>query len=132
MTFSIIQIDFTHNLTLYHFKTEKGSSWSQVGPKSVTSWSAEPQATSGSSESKITNLNYICITNLILKSFIASSGWGMGVGARLPKFLTFLYNSSFSLREVCGKSKWKFLMAFAIRGRGVSRGSRLPLSYFEK
>ena len=37
-----------------------------------------------------------------------------------------------TLREVCGKSKWKFLMAFAIRGGGVLRGSRLPLSYFEK
>ena len=42
-------------------------------------------------------------------------------------------DSSFQIREVCGKSKWKFLMAFAIRGgAGFSRGSRLPLSYFEK
>ena len=37
-----------------------------------------------------------------------------------------------TLREVCGKSKWKFKMAFAMKGGGVSRGSRLPLSYFEK
>ena len=36
------------------------------------------------------------------------------------------------LREVCGKSKWKFKMAFAMKGGGVSKGSRLPLSYFEK
>ena len=35
------------------------------------------------------------------------------------------------VREGFKKSKWKFLMPFAIRG-GVSRGSRLPLSYFEK
>ena len=27
-----------------------------------------------------------------------------------------------SLREVCGKSKWKFKMAFAMKGGGVSRG----------
>ena len=37
-----------------------------------------------------------------------------------------------SIREVPGKSKWKFKMAFAMKGGGVSRGSRLPLSYFEK
>ena len=36
------------------------------------------------------------------------------------------------VREVCKKSKWKFKMAFAMKGGGVSRGSRLPLSYFEK
>ena len=36
------------------------------------------------------------------------------------------------LREGCKKSKWKFKMAFAMKGGGVSRGSRLPLSYFEK
>ena len=36
------------------------------------------------------------------------------------------------IREGCGKSKWKFKMAFAMKGGGVSRGSRLPLSYFEK
>ena len=36
------------------------------------------------------------------------------------------------VREGCGKSKWKFKMAFAMKGGGVSRGSRLPLSYFEK
>ena len=35
-------------------------------------------------------------------------------------------------REGVKKSKWKSKMAFAIRGGGVSRGSRLPLSYFEK
>ena len=73
--------DWLHpQFDLYHFKTEKGSNWSQVSLKLVTSWSAENQVTSGSSQSKITNLNYICITNLTLKSFIASSGWGMGVG----------------------------------------------------
>ena len=33
------------------------------------------------------------------------------------------------VREVCRKSKWKFKMAFAMKGGGVSRGSRLPLSY---
>ena len=32
------------------------------------------------------------------------------------------------VREGCGKSKWKFKMAFAMKGGG----SRLPLSYFEK
>ena len=63
--------DWLHpQFDLYHFKTEKGSNWSQVGLKLVTSWSAENQVTSGSSQSKITNLNYICITNLTLKSFI--------------------------------------------------------------
>ena len=36
------------------------------------------------------------------------------------------------LREGCKKSKWKFKRAFAMKGGGVSRGSRLPLSYFEK
>ena len=37
-----------------------------------------------------------------------------------------------AVREGCGKSKWKFKMAFAMKGGGISRGSRLPLSYFEK
>ena len=36
------------------------------------------------------------------------------------------------VREVCGKSKWKFKMAFAMKGEGVSRGSRVPHTYFEK
>ena len=36
------------------------------------------------------------------------------------------------LREGCGKSKWKFKMAFAMKGGGVSRGSRVPFTYFEK
>ena len=36
------------------------------------------------------------------------------------------------IRDGVKKSKWKFKMAFAMKGGGVSRGSRLPLSYFEK
>ena len=36
-----------------------------------------------------------------------------------------------AIREVCGKSKWKFKMAFAMKGGGVSRGSRVPHIYFE-
>ena len=32
------------------------------------------------------------------------------------------------VREVCGKSKWKFKMAFAMKGGG----SRVPHTYFEK
>ena len=36
------------------------------------------------------------------------------------------------IREGCGKSKWKFKMAFAMKGGGVSRGSRVPHTYFEK
>ena len=37
------------------------------------------------------------------------------------------------VREVCRKSKWKFKMAFAMKaGWGVSRGSRVPHTYFEK
>ena len=44
-----------------------------------------------------------------------------------------MLESTGGLREVCGKSKWKFKMAFAMKGGGgLSRGSRLPLSYFEK
>ena len=35
-------------------------------------------------------------------------------------------------REGCKKSKWKFKMAFAMKGGGVSRGSRVPHTYFEK
>ena len=42
-------------------------------------------------------------------------------------------NLKVMIREGVKKSKWKFKMAFAIRGRGgVLRWSRLPLSYFEK
>ena len=41
-------------------------------------------------------------------------------------------NTKIKLREGFKKSKWKFKMAFAMKGGGVSRGSRLPLSYFEK
>ena len=37
-----------------------------------------------------------------------------------------------SLREGYKKSKWKFKMAFAMKGGGVSRGSRVPHTYFEK
>ena len=36
------------------------------------------------------------------------------------------------VREVCRKSKWKFKMAFAMKGGGVSRGSPVPFTYFEK
>ena len=39
---------------------------------------------------------------------------------------------TFTLREGCGKSKWKFKMAFAMKRGGVSRGSRVPHTYFEK
>ena len=35
-------------------------------------------------------------------------------------------------REGCGKSKWKFKMAFAMKGGVVLRGSRVPHTYFEK
>ena len=42
--------------------------------------------------------------------------------------LTRLKKKSVYVREVCKKSKWKFKMAFAMKGGG----SRLPLSYFEK
>ena len=101
--------DWLHpQFDLYHFKTEKGSSLSQVGHKLVTSWSAEPEATSRSSESKITNLNYICITNLTLKSFIASSGWGMGVGGAAAQISwLFFYKSSHFLKGRVSKN-WFF------------------------
>ena len=36
------------------------------------------------------------------------------------------------VREVFKKSKWKFKMAFAMKRGGVSRGSRVPHTYFEK
>ena len=36
------------------------------------------------------------------------------------------------VREGFKKSKWKFKMAFAMKGGGVSRGSRVPFTYFEK
>ena len=42
-----------------------------------------------------------------------------------------LHMTRFQLREGCRKSKWKFKMAFAMKG-GVSRGSRVPYTYFEK
>ena len=35
------------------------------------------------------------------------------------------------VREVCKKSKWKFKMAFAMKGGGRDR-SRVPHTYFEK
>ena len=45
-----------------------------------------------------------------------------------------LYNTTFRvhIRDGVKKSKWKFKMAFAMKGGGVSRGSRVPLTYFEK
>ena len=44
-----------------------------------------------------------------------------------------LANLSESLRDGVKKSKWKFKMAFAMKGGGgVSRGSRVPFTYFEK
>ena len=36
------------------------------------------------------------------------------------------------LRDGFNKSKWKFKMAFAMKGGEVSRGSRVPHTYFEK
>ena len=36
------------------------------------------------------------------------------------------------IRDGFKKSKWKFKMAFAMKGGGVSRGSRVPFTYFEK
>ena len=36
------------------------------------------------------------------------------------------------IREGFKKSKWKFKMAFAMKGGGVWRGSQLPHTYFEK
>ena len=36
------------------------------------------------------------------------------------------------IREGFKKSKWKFKMAFAMKGGGVSRGSQVPFTYFEK
>ena len=38
----------------------------------------------------------------------------------------------FFIREGCRKSKWKLKMAFAMKGGWVSRGSRVPHTYFEK
>ena len=46
--------------------------------------------------------------------------------------LNFHFDWIISLREGCGKSKWKFKMAFAMKGGGVSKGSRMPHTYFEK
>ena len=37
--------------------------------------------------------------------------------------------STFPVREGFKKSKWKFKMAFAMKGEGVSRGSRGGLEY---
>ena len=45
---------------------------------------------------------------------------------------TCILDDGFQLRDGFKQSKWKFKMAFAMKGGGVSRGSRLPLSYFEK
>ena len=36
------------------------------------------------------------------------------------------------LRDGVKKSKWKFKMAFAMKGEGVSRGSRVPHTNFKK
>ena len=47
-------------------------------------------------------------------------------------FFCHIYDLHEYVREGCGKSKWKFKMAFAMKGGGVSRGSRVPHTYFEK
>ena len=36
------------------------------------------------------------------------------------------------VREGFKKSKWKFKMAFAMKGGGSREGSRVPFTYFEK
>ena len=47
-----------------------------------------------------------------------------------PDVLKSTYRSS--IREGVKKSKWKFKMVFAMKGGGVSRGSRVPHTYSEK
>ena len=47
-------------------------------------------------------------------------------------FVIKKFTQSKSLREGFKKSKWKFKMAFTMKGGGVSRGSRVPHTYFEK
>ena len=40
------------------------------------------------------------------------------------------YTARDSVREGCGKSKWKFLMAFAIRGEGGLEGVSFAIKLF--
>ena len=54
---------------------------------------------------------------------------GAFTGTRGSLLTSALY--AIRIREGCGKSKWKFKMAFAMKGGG-SRGSRVPHTYFEK
>ena len=46
--------------------------------------------------------------------------------------ILILKESRNKIRDGVKKSKWKFKMAFAMKGGGVSRGSRVPHTYFEK
>ena len=78
----------------------------------------------------------VLIVSLILTS--SFNPWEVPIKGHLFSNLAFSSNPGpivglpgHSLREGCKKSKWKFKMAFAMKG-GVSRGSRVPLSNFEK
>ena len=53
--------------------------------------------------------------------------WFEGKSVQAPR-----YQTAICIRDGFKKSKWKFKMAFAMKGGGVSRGSRVPHTYFEK
>ena len=60
-------------------------------------------------------------TSVCLRSYISVCS--------IDRFLYYVY---IFYREGFKKSKWKFKMAFALKGGAVSRGSRVPHTYFEK
>ena len=47
-------------------------------------------------------------------------------------FYVFIFHQGDNLREGFKKSKWKFKMAFAMKGGGGRDRSRVPHTYFEK
>ena len=55
--------------------------------------------------------------------------WSMG---GWEVWLLIIDNKFLLIREGFKKSKWKFKMAFAMKGEGVSRESPVPFTYFEK
>ena len=96
-------------------------------------WTIECLQTSG-------NLLHLCPCIVCLFLFLDHGGslyniktWKLDLLESTVSILVFfLAFQDSSIREGFKKSKWKFKMAFAMKGGGVSRGSRVPHTYFEK
>ena len=66
-----------------------------------------------------------------LVKILDSERGGMKLGNVINYQSEFMrYKSEFTLKEVFQKTKWKFLMEFSMKGRGVSRFNKFFSNFF--